>query len=76
VNQQAAAERILTFPAYLVRRLAAPAVVSAAAAMLATFFTQLVRRMRQPALPRMSEDWLRTHARDAGRPDEWGGFSW
>jgi hypothetical protein len=70
------AERILTFPEHLVRHPAVPAVVGAAAAMLATFFTQLLRRMRQPALPRMSEDWLRAHDRDAGRSDEWGGFSW
>ena len=77
MHQQAAAERLLTFPVYLVRRLAVPAVVGAAAALLATFFTQLLQRTRQPVLPRMSEDWLRTHDRDAGRSDEWGGFrSW
>lgn len=75
MNQQAAAERVLTFPAYLVRRLAVPAFVGAAAAMLVTFFTQLLRRTREPALPRMSEEWLRAHDRDAGRSDEWGGFS-
>lgn len=70
------AERILTFPEYLVRRLAVPAAVGAAAALLASFFTQVLRRTRQPALPRMSEEWLRTHDRAAGRSDEWGGFSW
>lgn len=74
VHQQAAAERILTFPVYLVRRLAVPALVGVAAALVATFFTQLLRRTRQPALPRMSDDWLRNHDRDAGRSDEWGGY--
>lgn len=75
-DQHAVAERILTLPAYLVRRLAVPAVLGAAAALLAAFFTRLVQRTRQPALPRMSDDWLRTHDRDAARSDEWGGFSW
>ncbi len=71
------AERILTFPVYLVRRLAVPVVFGAAAALVATFFTQLLRRTRQPVPSRMSDDWLRTHDRDAGRSDEWGGFrSW
>lgn len=76
MHHQAAAERILAFPEYLVRRLAAPAVVGAAAALLASLFTQLLQRTREPALPRMSEAWLRTHDREAGRSDEWGGFSW
>jgi hypothetical protein len=71
------AERILTtFPVYLVRRLAAPAVLGAIAALVATYFMQLLQRTREPALPRMSDDWLRTHDRDAGHSDEWGGFSW
>lgn len=70
------ASRVLTFPSYLVRRLATPALLGAAAALLATFFTQMLKRSREPALPRMSEEWLRAHDRDAGRPDEWGGVSW
>jgi hypothetical protein len=71
------AERILTtFPVYLVRRLALPAVVGAVAVLAGTFFTRLLQRTREPALPRMSDDWLRTHDRDAGHSDKWGGFSW
>ena len=45
-------------------------------AIVATYFMQLLQRTREPALPRMSDDWLRTHDRDAGHSDEWGGFSW
>ena len=70
------AERILTFPEYLARRLAAPALLCAAATLLVTFLTQLLQRTREPALPRMSEEWLRAHDHDASRSDEWGGFSW
>lgn len=70
------AERILTYPAYIFRRLAVPAAFGAVAALLATTVTKLVQRTRQPALPRMSDDWLRSHDRAAGKSDEWGGFSW
>lgn len=76
MDQHAVAERILTLPAYLVRRLAAPAALGAVAAVVATFFTRLMRRTRQPALPRMSDEWLRSHDREAGHSDQWGGFSW
>jgi hypothetical protein len=69
------AERILTLLAYVLRRLAFPAAIGAAVALMASYLTKLLQRTREPAMPRMSDEWVRSHERDA-RPDEWGGLSW
>ena len=70
------AERILTFPGQVFRRLAAPAALGALGALVLAAVNFVVRRTRQPAMPSMSEEWLRMHDRDSGKSDEWGGFSW
>ena len=69
------AERILTFPVYVLRRLALPAAIGAAAALMGSYLTKLLQRTREPAMPRLSDEWLRSHERGA-EPDEWGGFHW
>lgn len=55
------AERTLSYPAHLLRRLAAPAGLAAVGALVAGSIALLVRRARRPALPRMSDEWLRSH---------------
>lgn len=70
------ADRVLAFPTYLVRRLIAPAAVATFGALLGTTLAYLRQRAREPAFPRMSDDWLRTHDRDAGRYDQWRRSGW
>ena len=70
------AERILTFPGQVFRRLAAPAALGALGALLVAALHFVVQHTRRPAMPKMSEEWLRVHARDTSTSDEWGGFSW
>ena len=68
------AERILTLPGQVFRRLAPPAGFGALGALLLAAVNFVVHRTRQPAMPRMSEEWLRMHDRDTSKSDEWGGF--
>lgn len=70
------AERVLTVPAYLVRRVIAPAAVGTLGALVAGAIAFLRHRATRPTVPRMSEDWLRTHDRDAGRYDDWRRSGW
>jgi hypothetical protein len=70
------AERILTLPAHLFRRMGPPAAIVALGALLMAAISFVLQHTRRPALPRMSEDWLRSYDREAGRSDEWQGFSW
>lgn len=65
------AERTLTFPTHLFRRLAGPGVCATAFAMLATVTSLLLRRTWHPQLPRMSDAWLRSHDLDFDRYDHW-----
>jgi hypothetical protein len=51
-----------------------PAIVGTLATLFAAAFSLLLRRTREPALPRMSEQWLRSHDLDAGRHDDWSGY--
>jgi hypothetical protein len=67
-------EQTLRLPAHLLRRARMPAIVGTLATLFATAFSLLLRRTREPALPRMSEQWLRSHDLDAGRHDDWSGY--
>ncbi len=58
----------LTLPTQLLRWLMAPAVFGA----LFATVVSLLRARTRPALPRMSDEWLRSHDRDPGRNfDSW-----
>jgi hypothetical protein len=62
------AARTLLFPAQLLRWLVAPALVGAVLAAASL----IRRRARQPSLPRMSDQWLQSLDRSAGRgTDSW-----
>jgi hypothetical protein len=63
------AARTLTFPTQLFRWLTAPAVFGA---LFATVISVIRIRTRQPSLPRMSDEWLHSLDRGAGRhSDSW-----
>ena len=76
MDQHAVVERTLAFPAYLIRRLAVPAVFGAIGALLMSVVTFLVRRTTEPTLPRMSDEWLRMHDQEAGHSDQWRRSGW
>lgn len=57
-----------TLPEFLLRVLTIPA---ALAALIASAAALLRRRTRQPSVPRMSEDWLRSHDIDYRRDLPW-----
>jgi hypothetical protein len=44
---------------------------AALGALLAGFVAVLRHRARQPSLPRMSDDWLKSHDIDSGRGYPW-----
>jgi hypothetical protein len=44
---------------------------AALGALLAGLVAVLKHRARQPSLPRMSDDWLKTHDIDSGRGYPW-----
>jgi hypothetical protein len=64
----------------LVRRLLAPpflGVMLATAAALFTAAAATIRRhARQPTLPRMSDEWLRTHHAESGHQSEFWRDRW
>ena len=62
------ATRVESFPSFLLRWLAAPAALGA---LLAAVTAVLRHRARQPSMPRMSDEWLRSHDIDAGRDHPW-----
>ena len=53
-------ERVLSFP-HVLRRFALPAGLAAVGTVAVGCVAVLMRRGRRPALPRMSDEWLRSH---------------
>jgi hypothetical protein len=65
------AERTLPLlPGHFFRWLFVPAFLNAIFALFAAAAAHIRRRTLQPALPRMSEQWLRTHDADSGHRGE------
>jgi hypothetical protein len=70
------AERTLPNPSHLVRWLLAPAFLGVLAALFAAAAARLRHHTRQPTLPRMSDEWLRTHDAEAGHRNEFWRDRW
>ena len=70
------AERTLPLPPQFVRWLSTPAFLDALTALFAAVAASIRRRARQPALPRMSDQWLRTHDAEAGHRSEFWSERW
>jgi hypothetical protein len=71
------AERTLPLlPGHFFRWLLAPAFLGAIAALFAAAAARIRRHARQPTLPRMSEQWLRTHDADSGHRGEFWRDGW
>ena len=73
------AERTLPFPPHF-RWLLAPALLGALATLVTAAYTAAAatirRHARQPALPRMSDEWLRTHDFNSGHQSEFWRDRW
>ena len=54
-------ERVLSFPTHLLRRFGRPAGLTVVGTVAAGYVAFLVRRARRPSVPRMSDEWLRSH---------------
>jgi len=70
------AERTLPLPPQFVRWLLAPAFLGALLTLFAAAAASIRRRTRQPALPRMSDNWLRTHDVESGHQGEFWRDRW
>jgi hypothetical protein len=70
------AERTLPLPAPAVRWIVVPAFLGALTALLVSTAERIRRHARQPALPRMSDEWLRTHDLESGHRGEFWRERW
>jgi hypothetical protein len=70
------AERTLPLPAHLIRWLSAPAFLGVFAALFTAAKARIHRHTRQPTLPRMSDEWIRSHDADSGYHSEFWRERW